>query len=539
MRTLTIKTQLVGLAIVSIVCCLALGVAAQKGLSDLSSNVSELTTSQQMIQRHMEADMMHDAIRADVQSISIATKEANKDNLAEASQDLASHAKNFRDMFSANRGTPHAAVVEQLFNEIMPLTETYLSLAQGIASQAGKGPIPDAQLNAFKVSFSTLEGKMAALSKVLDDQASLVERDARTSFTQTSWILGIVTLLAAATCLGIAWRVIRNITRPLNLLVRTADTVRQTGDLNQRVQYAQENEIGLATTAFNALMDSLQKLVQQTSAASQAIDHSSRQLLADTRRVSQNSAAQSDSAMEMSASMEQLSEGLTVVAQNTGETLAFARQAGSQSASGSQIVREAADSIQQLVTTVTQTSSTIESLAADAQQIGAVVNIIKEIADQTNLLALNAAIEAARAGEQGRGFAVVADEVRKLAERTSLSTQEIVTVIRNIQKTAQVVTEHIDESVAKVETSAELARQAGEAVGEIQRMTLEAEARVSDTNNALQEESHTSQQLAITVEKVAALAQETSHTVKSVHAEATSLTALAGELKSSLSHFKL
>ena len=188
---------------------------------------------------------------------------------------------------------------------------------------------------------------------------------------------------------------------------------------------------------------------------------------------------------------------------------------------------------------VNTTAGTIRELEVFSGQISNIVNVIRDIADQTNLLALNAAIEAARAGEQGRGFAVVADEVRKLAERTSNSTQEITGMIDKIQAGTRQAAQEMEAGVARVSAGVELARRAGDAVIEIRGSTEASAQAVGHITTALQEQSSAARDIARQVEKIAQGAEENAASVGQTSAAADNLHDLAEELERLAAHFKI
>jgi methyl-accepting chemotaxis protein len=178
-------------------------------------------------------------------------------------------------------------------------------------------------------------------------------------------------------------------------------------------------------------------------------------------------------------------------------------------------------------------------LGRSSEEITSIVNVIREIADQTNLLALNAAIEAARAGEQGRGFAVVADEVRKLAERTGQSTAEIKSKVEKIQQGTHATVDAMQRGVAQAGSSAGLARDAGVAIKKIRDGAAKAEAAVNDITAALREQTTAANQVAKNVEVIAQMSEENSVASEQTAVTAKRLSDLAGELSACASRFRV
>ena len=192
-----------------------------------------------------------------------------------------------------------------------------------------------------------------------------------------------------------------------------------------------------------------------------------------------------------------------------------------------------------IATTVNESSRLIQDLGQQSAQISQIVNVIKEIADQTNLLALNAAIEAARAGEQGRGFAVVADEVRKLAERTSISTKEITSMIDKIQTCTRMAIQSMDAGVTRVSAGAALAQQAGNSINQIRDGVDHVVSAVNEISASLKEQAQSNSENAHKVESIAALSEtnsnafnETAKTIKYIDELAANLSTLVGRFKS-------
>jgi methyl-accepting chemotaxis protein len=209
------------------------------------------------------------------------------------------------------------------------------------------------------------------------------------------------------------------------------------------------------------------------------------------------------------------------------------------STNGAEIINKAVTEIENIASAVTNSSSMIADLERRSVEIQGIASVINEIADQTNLLALNAAIEAARAGEQGRGFAVVADEVRKLAERTANSTREISAMLASIQECTRIAVSSMDQGVSKVSSGKDLANQAGLSIEKIRDNSIRVVREVNDISTALREQRTASEDIAKSVEQIAQMAEENSAASRETATAAHGLNELAIVLKNDASWFRV
>ena len=310
------------------------------------------------------------------------------------------------------------------------------------------------------------------------------------------------------------------------------------GDVSTAVA-VRAGDTGSLMAALARMRETLHAMITEVAAGSTRLASTAAELSSATRQISDSSETQSDAASSMAAAVEELTTSIEQVSGHSGEALRISRKSGELSEQGTAAVHGAAADMNEIAQSVDDMSAMMHSLEGHSTSISRIVHVISEIASQTNLLALNAAIEAARAGEQGRGFAVVADEVRKLAERTTQSTAEIGSMVQAIQEgTAQAVG-HMQGWSSKVADGVARARGAGERMGEVRASANQAASAVSEINDALAEQSSTSAQLARNVERIARMSEENVKAVGSVSGQAAELEKLAAMLNTLVGHFKL
>ena len=248
---------------------------------------------------------------------------------------------------------------------------------------------------------------------------------------------------------------------------------------------------------------------------------------------------QTDSTSAMAAAIEELTVSSSHISDSARETARDTTEAVQLADQGSERVHSASQAIQKISNTVTDASERIRALEERAKQVSSIANVIKDIAGQTNLLALNAAIEAARAGEQGRGFAVVADEVRKLAERTSSATLEIEQMISGIQSDTVGAVDAMSAVLPEVQQGVDLATSAAESLKAIEQGARRTLGRVDEVADATQEQSSASTSIAQRVEQIAKMVEDTSDTIRGTAATAHQLEAIANNLKRQIERFSV
>lgn len=380
-----------------------------------------------------------------------------------------------------------------------------------------------------------------ALSALIQYQAvngerNFLKKQESQKFQQFISIGLLVVGIAAGLILSLV--ITRNITVPLAEVVEIANTIANK-QLNLTVPAGGSNETGQLLTAFGRMQRSLHEVLGGVRSSSGNLSQSALQLQENAAQVSQASQQQSEAASAMAAAVEELTTSIEQVAQRAQQAQASADQTRDQSRQGSSVVRNTANEMRAIASKVRDSAEMTRKLGERSQAIDSIVGTIRDIADQTNLLALNAAIEAARAGEQGRGFAVVADEVRKLAERTSQSTQQIGGLIATIRSEIEVVVGDMQSGEVQMESGVALAEQAQSAIDAISHNADEINQLVHDISLALKEQTVASQDVARNVEQVAQLSEENSRAVMQTADATVHLKTLASQLDKAVHSFRL
>jgi len=326
----------------------------------------------------------------------------------------------------------------------------------------------------------------------------------------------IVAGIAIALGLLVAALVARGIVRPIRVAVDAMrDIAAGEGDLTRRLEEHGRNEVAELGQAFNQFAEKVRRLVSEVAGSTSQVAAAAEEMSAITDEFNRDVAQQRHEIEQVATAMNEMTATVQDVARNAAQAAASAQAADREAQQGQQVVHETVSSIESVSVEVEHTASAIQRLEADSQSISAVLEVIRGVAEQTNLLALNAAIEAARAGEQGRGFAVVADEVRTLASRTQQSTLEIQQVIEQLQSGARNAAEVMHRGRAQVDSSVLQAQQAGSSLTSI---TI-AVASISDMNT----------QIASAAEQQSAVSDEISQNVVNINQVADRVTESASQ----------
>ena len=365
-----------------------------------------------------------------------------------------------------------------------------------------------------------------------EDQSMLGELKANSLKIIGSSVLALFVGLIAAVVIT------RLIVAPLRSVIAIARRI-AAGDLSGHVQVTRKDEIGQLMQAMQQMGAGLSGIVSGLQAGIEQLATSAHSLSAVTEQTNLEVSTQKEETEQVATAMNQMTATVHDVARNAEEAAQAAQTADGKVDSGQAVVRQSMQRIEQLATSANSASHTIENLSAEIQNIGKVLSVIKSVAEQTNLLALNAAIEAARAGEQGRGFAVVADEVRALAKRTQQSTEEIERLVTRLQSGAQASVAQIQSSGELVKLAVSDALQTESALGSIAAAVSLIQQMNQQIAAAAEEQSSVAEEINRSVTSIRASADQSALAMQGNAASSIELASLGMELKGMVGHFRL
>lgn len=331
---------------------------------------------------------------------------------------------------------------------------------------------------------------------------------------------------------------IRDMGKSVDDINRTMSALAE-GNLTVQTSYQGKDELGQIAGGLNNMGSEFRQIIQDLSGAASQLASAAEETSAVTRDTNQNILHQQQEVEQVATAMNEMNATVHEVAQNASSAAGAAHNADEQATSGKRVVEKTMDAIESLANEVNSTADAIRSLAQDSETIGTVLDVIRGIAEQTNLLALNAAIEAARAGEQGRGFAVVADEVRTLAQRTQKSTQEIQEMIERLQKGTSSAVDAMERSQERAHAGVQQAAEAGTSLDAIKS----AVDNITDMNtqiaSAAEEQSAVAEEINKNINNISQVAEQSATGAEQTAAASEQLARLAEQLQTTVTRFKV
>ncbi|WP_303290093.1 methyl-accepting chemotaxis protein [Marinobacter sp. SS5-14b] len=377
----------------------------------------------------------------------------------------------------------------------------------------------------------------AMVDKAVELQEVQVER-MEEQFSSAVALLITVTVIALIVAVGIAWFMIRSITGPIRQTVEVANEV-ASGNLTVEVKADRSDEFGTLLAAFSTMVTKLRDLIQQIDTGASNIASSSEELSAVTDQTRQGVAEQRDQTDQVATAMNEMVATVNDVAKSAEAAFEAAQRASQKSSEGQSAVNQTLEYVTDLNTKNGEVMAKLRGLQSDTQNIVTVLDVIKSVAEQTNLLALNAAIEAARAGEQGRGFAVVADEVRSLAQRTQTSAQEIETLINNLVSSAESSVNNMEAGTKLAEQTLEKAEMAGSTIREMAEAVEEIRQYNSQIATAAEQQSSVAEDINQNITLIRDVGEQSATSTEQVSAASEELAKLAEGLSTQVGQFRV
>jgi methyl-accepting chemotaxis protein len=532
--SLTIKTRLTLLVLLLSVLLVAVGVLGLAGMN--GSNQGLKTVYEDRTVPLMDLGKIIDKINLVRLNAVVVSNASNQDVVKDAVSKTALLDKEIDEIWAKYMATTLTPEEKKLADAFGQEWKTYQESRDVTLKAAAAGDFAAARENAQKDAgpkYSTTHETMYHLIELQGAVAKEEFEKAESSFNSIRNIAIFSIVGGLILGLGMALWIIRSITIPLGEVRSTIATIEHDKDFTRSVKVDSQDEVGETAKSFNQLVATMRETLHSILVNVSQVSDSVGSLAASSSQVATSSAQQSEAASAMAASVEQMTVSISHVSDSAQDALVISRKSGELSAQGGEVIHRAVDEMNQIAGTVRQASTAIDSLGQQSDQV------IKEVADQTNLLALNAAIEAARAGEQGRGFAVVADEVRKLAERTTKATEEIAAMVGSMQDSARSAVSTMENAVARVGSGAALAQQAGEAITQIKSGADQVVNVVNDISAALAEQSVASNDIAAHVERVAQMTEENSAAAGETASSAEHLQQLSVEMRNAVNRFKI
>ena len=388
-----------------------------------------------------------------------------------------------------------------------------------------------------------VEAIKADINKLVETQTSRTEaisNELVESIGATQSSVSVIVLLSILIGVAGSWLLVVMITKPLNYVVSAMnDIANGEGDLTQRLAVKGKDEIAQLSAGFNQFIEKVQGIVTQVAGSTSQLAAAAEEMSLVVDSTKNGIQRQRTETELVATAMNEMVATVQEVANNAANASSMANNADNQAHSGKEIVNRTVTSIEALANEVERASVAINGLEKDSEQIGTVLDVIQGIAEQTNLLALNAAIEAARAGEQGRGFAVVADEVRNLASRTQSSTQEIQGMIERLQEGARGAVKVMSGGTQQAEQSVKQAAEAGKALEEITSAVSEISTMNSQIAEVAKQQGEVAEEINQNISNISQVADETTQGTQDLAHSSVALAELAAELQSMVAQFKV
>lgn len=393
-----------------------------------------------------------------------------------------------------------------------------------------------------------LQKSIQAASVLSDDleqkfeisQNKVINLSQQVNATSSQIIIFMYWLIAATIVLGVgaSYVIAKVLGTPIASIQRTVQCIEKENDLSVRSDVDSNDEAGRLALTFNQLMTQFSTIVSDVKLNAEQVAGASNQLTSITAQTSRGAEEQSNSIIQIATAMTQMEATVSDVARNAEEASKAANSGDVEAREGKIIIENTIKAIEKTANDIKDSSEVIIGLQSESDKIAKVLEVINSIAEQTNLLALNAAIEAARAGEQGRGFAVVADEVRALAQRTQEATSDIESSVASLQKGTNNAVSVMSANQSKVEETIEQSQKAGEALNSIAKAVSNIQLMNTQIATAAEEQHATTEEINRNINEIQSVSSQTAEGAKEVQTAATQLNALGEELHASVSIFK-